>query len=652
MAISFNCPHCLEPYRLKDELGGKQAKCKNPECRQLITIPKAITISDDAKLSAEEAEAAALAALNEEAPAAQVQETAPAEKMIPMVCKFCDHQWSEPVSKAGKNVLCPNPDCRQRAKVPEPKDDKEGDWRQTKSKLPEGAKQNQPKLEGVVSAGEVTYVRPESLQQADATGIEYEPRPLKQVIMMWLTGIGLVLAVGGGIWYYSSRRTEVKDDRLMIEAREEFAATRKEWVGFPDKSDAKVEWAAKQAGLYSAVLSLAASEYALRHETADQTKEAHTRFNEARNDLRATQGLDRDAIVAELVFAVLGFAGTDEQAKEQVRYAWTPDTQSGRVPRMNEQSRTIHSELQTTLQLLEAANLEFKLSVARRLARELTKRGHADMAADLVPQRLFSDAQRNEGRAAIALEIHRTDGGSPLPRSIADDLKRQLTVTNPPGIPTPSAHALFVALKVEKAPSFPPPPPAGDVPEATRIAHTAAFLLDGKQAEALALAQRPPNARLEPLKALVLCAEWAADPNPALDAAQALLSKGTKTQSPTAAFHLLRLSQIAAEKGRPDVAKAFADAIADPGLKAWALGESVRLRTRANASEKANAEWIDVPESPRDLRAGHAWGRLWVARHNAKLSGDRDAEKAAVYSWPQPIHPFALAGIALGLQDK
>jgi hypothetical protein len=185
-----------------------------------------------------------------------------------------------------------------------------------------------------------------------------------------------------------------------------------------------------------------------------------------------------------------------------------------------------------------------------------------------------------------------------------------------------------------------------------RYAYAAAFLMDGKTAEAVALAQRPPPRVPDQLRSLLLCAEWLPDPAPAIEAAQALLPRVGKSPNPPTSFHLLRLAQIAAEKGRPDAAEAFAGAIADPGLKAWAIGESVRLRTRANANEKASAEWAGAPESPRDLRAGHAWGRLWVARHNAKLSGDRDAEKAATASWPQPIHPFALAGIALGLQDK
>ncbi|HVL15537.1 MAG TPA: hypothetical protein VM529_23405, partial [Gemmata sp.] len=192
MAIAFNCPHCLFAYRLKDEFGGKQAKCKNPECRQLITIPKPITIDENApRLSEEEAEAAALAALNEEVKEQQAQQqAAPAEKVIPMTCPFCDHKWTEPWAKAGKNTLCPNPDCRQRVRVPEPKEEVPTDWRQAKSKLPSLAKGNEEKLEGVQDAGDTKMVSRGALVEADATGEEFEPRPLKQKVLFALLGVG------------------------------------------------------------------------------------------------------------------------------------------------------------------------------------------------------------------------------------------------------------------------------------------------------------------------------------------------------------------------------------------------------------------------------------------------------------------------------
>ena len=31
--ILFNCPHCNEPYKLKDEYAGKKATCKVAACR-------------------------------------------------------------------------------------------------------------------------------------------------------------------------------------------------------------------------------------------------------------------------------------------------------------------------------------------------------------------------------------------------------------------------------------------------------------------------------------------------------------------------------------------------------------------------------------------------------------------------------------------
>ena len=70
MAIVFNCPHCKEAYRLKDELAGRKATCKNPDCRQQITIP--------VPLSAAELEASAHSALADDTPKADEAAAAPA----------------------------------------------------------------------------------------------------------------------------------------------------------------------------------------------------------------------------------------------------------------------------------------------------------------------------------------------------------------------------------------------------------------------------------------------------------------------------------------------------------------------------------------------------------------------------------------------
>jgi hypothetical protein len=116
-------------------------------------------------------------------------------------------------------------------------------------------------------------------------------------------------------------------------------------------------------------------------------------------------------------------------------------------------------------------------------------------------------------------------------------------------------------------------------------------------------------------------------------------------------YHVLRLCQIAAETGKGDP-KAFADAIADESLKAWAQAEAVRLTAAATPGEKADEGLVVVPDDVKAQKAGHAWGRLWVARHNAAVSRSRKAEKKAVDAWPPTVRPFGLAGIVLGLQDK
>lgn len=627
MAIVFNCPHCQERYRLRDDLAGKQAKCKNPECRNLITIPQPVTVPDDADL-----EAAALAALGEEA---RAEEQAPAEKVISITCTYCTHQFTVPWSMAGKNTLCTSPECRQRLRVPEPKEDKPHDWRQKSTALPSGARQNFEKLEGVQDAGETKMVSGEALKKAGMLDDEIEPRPLKQKMMFGALIAAFLGSIVLGIVYWMRTGNKEEEDRLMVDARKEL-------------DDTKGELVPAEAGLYSAILNTAAAEYALRQNNAEKLKQAHELLGSAREDLRRLAGPTRTAVLGELAVFVVAFGGTDEQVKDQTRMRWQPET-SNQAVRVNEKALAVHTELRQTLGMLAAADWESRITIARRLTRALTVKGQAELAADLIPLALFSEAEKDEARAVIALEIYRLDKASPRPREIAEELKNQLAGNVKGNFPT--AHTLFTVLAVErKPPLVPAVPPTGPVNDATCLAYVGVLLLEGKAAEAVQLAGRTPRGDTR-IKALVLCAEWG-DPGSALDAVPAAMA-AIPGKREAAQSHILRLSQLAAAAGRHDQSKALCDAINDEGLREWARGEAVHQRVAANTSAKADEAWVEVPATADKLRAGHAWGRLWVARQNAKLSGDRTGEKNATAGWaPPPVHPFALAGIALGLQDR
>ncbi|MCI0702742.1 MAG: hypothetical protein L0241_16805 [Planctomycetia bacterium] len=636
MAIEFNCPHCEHQYKLKDELAGRTATCRNPACRQKLIIPQP-TITDDTPLPSPppaEVEAAALAALSEEP---KVEEK-PAEKLIPVECNFCGHKWTEPFSRAGKNTLCPNPECKQRIKIPEPKEDVPHDWRQQKSGLPSLAKKNFEKPTDVQDAGDTKMVSGQALKEGGVFEDEIEPRPLKQKIGFVLAGIALLAGMTFGIRSCYLAQVDKNEHRLMEEAQKEFA----------DSADSLSK---DEQRLFSAVLHIAAGEYAVRHNDSQKLKEGLEQFAKARDALRSVPpGPARNAVSGELALAVLSLGGTEEQVKEQHRIRWVPEMNLKLKP--NERVFTVHEELRQALGLVKDAEFDFRNHLARRLARALTKLGQAAFA-EQIPIFLFPSEQ-DEAKAIVALEIYRTDPSSPVPRKLADELKsRGAELTK-----APSAQTLFLALSVEKPPQVVSAPPPGNNPvsDNSRFAYCGAKLMEKQPEEALTLAKRGgAGDTVSQLRALVLCADWSADRGPALDSALALITINSKKKDAPqlSPYSVLRLSQIAAKAGKPDQAKQFADFLADEGLRVWAKGDAVRCRVAATPKERAEETWIEVPDDSRKQRAGHAWGRLWVARQNASVSGDRAAEVKAISSWPSgTILPFGKAGIALGLQDQ
>lgn len=629
MAIEFDCPFCRHHYKLRDELAGKPATCK--QCRNKITVPTSSQTADAPKVDAAAAEAAALAALADEPVAEKPKNT-----VINVECNFCNHKWTEPIERAGKNTICKNPECRQRIKIPEPKDEGQYDWRQTRTKGPSLAKQNNEKLEGVQDAGEAKVVSGTALKEAGADGIEYEPIPLKRKLAFATVALLLVGGAVFGAVYLTKSRTAGKEDKLMTEALAELTAN-------PDALPKEEQPHA------SAVLHLAAAEYALRHNEPAQFKEAMKHQAEAAGALRGLPPSPaRNAALVEVALALVAFGGTEREGSDMVRMRWTPEM--ARKVRINERVFTVFSELQKLLASLQSADFEFRTYLARRLTRELTKRDQADLAAQLIPLALFAPPEQPEAKAIVALEVYRADKNSGVPAAIANDLKSEVAKASPAA---GSAQTLFALLKTDGAPLVASKPAPGSSPsEAARFAHTGLTALEGSAAAAVEVAKLPGRAE-DQLKALVLAADWSSDPAPALETALATIGAAkARKDFAVPPFVGLKFAQVAAAAGKPDLAKQFADALADEGLKAWAKGDAIRARAEAAPKDKPDESFAEVPDDPKRIKAGHLWGRLWLARQNTRANPDRAAQAKALLTWPTPAVPFGKAGVALGLQDN
>ena len=664
MAIVFNCPHCDHPYRLKDDLAGKQATCKNANCRQRITIPAPVGLriadlggilpddapADTATAPPADVEAAALAALNE---TAKEKEESVAASDIPMTCPHCDHKWTEALSKAGKNTLCPNEECRQRIKVPEPKKGTpKENWRSTASGKPSLAKENFEKPTDVMDA-EARVVSREAYIQGGGAEQDYEPVPFKHKFKIAMLILAPLLLIGAGIYAIVAWRSSRGEELKMEPALAEFAAAREELDPV-------------QAGFGAAILEMAAGEHALHPQSMDKDKalaQAHLHFTKARGEIQQasqkdTQGkaaLERNALLGELARAQIGLGGTEEQVKANERYRWVPGAADGRALRVNEQIRTVHKELQTTLAPMMTADFDTKAIVLRRLVRDLEKKGQPDLAAEL-PVFFFSESEMPEAKAIVGLELYRpTRSAAGAPGRIADELKSLLSGGVTGRVPTPaSAQTLWQVVGTEKAPTLFGAPSGGSVTDPTRLAYTGVYLLkDDNPTKALELARLQGGSLNGQLRALLLVAEWAPDPGPAFDSAISLvnLSSKSKKESPPGAI-LVRLAQLAAAANRPDQAKTLADLAGDDGAKAWAKGSGLAAAATPENKNKLEDAAMEIPDDAKKLRAGHFFGRLWLARQNGRLTSASDATKP-VNLWPKgTVKPFGLAGIAVAQHEK
>lgn len=120
----------------------------------------------------ENVEDEALAALADEPE--PVEDAAP--KTIEFVCQWCDETVQVPIEQGGKQIQCPNAECRRIVKVPMPKVEGKKDWRKMDRRGPAAALINQPEeLEDAWGTETATRARQDSLAKAGAVEAPRKP---------------------------------------------------------------------------------------------------------------------------------------------------------------------------------------------------------------------------------------------------------------------------------------------------------------------------------------------------------------------------------------------------------------------------------------------------------------------------------------------
>jgi hypothetical protein len=261
-----------------------------------------------------------------------------------------------------------------------------------------------------------------------------------------------------------------------------------------------------------------------------------------------------------------------------------------------------------------------------------------------------------EAVAQVAVETLKATGDQERAKADAVTLTPLLVAGGCGAALPPSAPALFQAVGVP-APAgvtVPAAPAGGELTDATRQAYATQYLLQGKTAEALDLAKRPGGTPAGQLGVLALAAEWAENPGEAVELAHKVLPTGDVRRTVSIPdLVLMRLAVQAGRAGRPVLVDAFIKSISGDPYRAWGRGAALRQQLAAAGDRPGDEAQAEVPVDAKDVRVGHALGRLALARHNARTTGNDPDASVRYENWGAgTFRPFGLAGLALGLQDR
>ncbi|MGL6075064.1 MAG: hypothetical protein ACRC8S_12970 [Fimbriiglobus sp.] len=645
MAIEMNCPKCSKSYRLKDELLGKKVTCANDKCRTAFvvgvkpgtgpspTLGAMKATSKSPPPPAPDAEEVARKAFADE-----VDDTPTETRTIPMTCTECDHQWTEPWDKQGKNTVCPA--CRVRQKVPVPvtKGGKT-DWRVDNK--PAGAKRET--LEGVASSTDAGYASGESLRQAGLGKPELEPLPLWKKVSVVAAPILLIGLVIFGVMSYSKSRTDNKADDAMKLALNDLP---------PDDSILPKT----EILLFRALLRLQAGEYLARKEKkSKELQEALDHFGKARQDLEgAAVSFGRDQVFQELAISVLALGGTQEEIDAQQRIRWQPQASGSRRVQVNEKIYDVQGELRQIFTAMRSpekpVSREAREQTLRRVSRELAKLGQPELIERLVPT-LFADDEQLEATSIAAYETFKATNDT----SRASNSVGTIAGGAGAGRSTPTA-LLALASQLPEPPATlkvaPFIPGTGPIDDTQRAVYGQVLVLKGSYAEAIDLAKRPGRTDSR-LKLLALIAELAPEPAPAVTAASEILtSDGNKKELGTIPDYLLvRLASAAGRANQPAAIEQFVKAIPKDDHRAWARADGLRATLQAGPAKLVDEALAEIPTDAKDYRIGHGWARFWLARNNSAAGETKAAD--GYDRWGKgSFAPLGLAGQAQGQLDR
>lgn len=626
MAIAFNCPHCGELHRVKDELAGRTGKCKSAKCKQPILIPFRSTVSVNgtgtpppvAALSADELAAAALA--EETQPK---KDEAPVDK-IQVECPGCSAKFEVDAAMAGKNVRCP--ECGKIFRAPLPKADKPLDWRKANEGRPSLAKDNVPVPEGAwdVQRRGVAGV---SIRLAGAHEIEDEDdirerkfRNIKRAIY----GLAILGLITFAVLMFIRMGKSRKEEKWMEQAVAEIE----------DKGEGS------NRPEYQAAIHRFALEYFVHAAKQREDLDAAAKhFDKALSGLQTPTNPvgEREGMLVELGLALVACSGDQKEIDEDRRLPWE------RLQKMMRQ--TLEKIPATTHSQRILRQRAFRL-----LAHKLAEKEQPLLALAVANGACGADEKGNiEGRIGIEYFLM---GKREWAQQVLSKAKE----------PKPELTALWLALNPDGAqpPQSIAVPPIGKtaVSRDSRLAYAEGTALRGNLAQAIAYATMPGAAQ-DRVDALILIAAVGIETGKSDEAGQALdyaiaalQSELKDAKAGLSSWQMHRIVELCARINKMDKAQTILDAIPDPSIRAWARLEMFRLKLPGQAKQKIDEQGLEGQANPPgNTPLATAIGLAEVARHNAALGESNYAKSIA--SWAKgTIRPFGYAGTALGQQDR